>query len=82
MVEMLDPLQYAYDVVVGVSIGAFNAASLAIFERGQEKAATAWMEAVWMNNPIRDFWSYWKLWLFEGLWRSSMIDNSGMRDMA
>lgn len=81
MVEMLDPLEYAYDVVVGVSIGAYNAAALATFPRGQEKAAQAFLETVWLNNPIKEFWKDWGLWIFEGFWRSSLLDNSGMREM-
>ena len=33
---MLDPIDIAYDVLAGVSIGAMNAAYLATFERGEE----------------------------------------------
>jgi len=34
MIEMLDPLEYAYDVVEGVSVGGLNAGLLASYEKG------------------------------------------------
>ena len=36
MIENLDPIDYAYDYISGVSVGAVNAAVLAGFEKGQE----------------------------------------------
>jgi NTE family protein len=36
MAELLEPIDIAYDVLAGVSIGAMNAAYLATFERGEE----------------------------------------------
>ena len=36
MAEMLEPIDIAYDVFAGVSIGALNAAMLSTFERGDE----------------------------------------------
>ena len=32
----MPPIDYAYDVVTGASIGAMNAAALAVFPIGQE----------------------------------------------
>jgi NTE family protein len=34
MADMLEPIDIAYDVLAGVSIGALNAAMFATFERG------------------------------------------------
>lgn len=33
-VEMMEPEDYAYDVIVGVSIGALNAALISTFDKG------------------------------------------------
>jgi len=37
MVDMLDPQDVAYDVVVGVSIGGMNAGMFATYQKGDEK---------------------------------------------
>ena len=39
MLNWVDPKEMEYDVIEGVSIGAFNAAFLSTFEKGEEKAA-------------------------------------------
>lgn len=39
--EMLEPIETEYDVVVGVSIGAINAAVLATYPIGEEGTAVA-----------------------------------------
>lgn len=44
MIKNLDPIDYHYDVVVGVSVGAINAALLAIYEPGNEKEAVEELE--------------------------------------
>ena len=44
---MLDPREYAYDVVVGVSIGAYNAGMIGTFRRGYEKAAVGYLLELW-----------------------------------
>lgn len=36
MAEMLEPIDIAYDVLAGVSIGAINAAMFSTFKRGDE----------------------------------------------
>jgi NTE family protein len=70
MVEMMQPLEYAYDVIVGVSIGAINAGILSLWKRGEEKYAVKYLEDVWANNSIADFWENWPyLGFVEGLWR-------------
>jgi predicted acylesterase/phospholipase RssA len=50
MTKYLDPIEYHYDVVVGVSVGAINAALLAIYEPGQEKAAVNELEDLWRSH--------------------------------
>lgn len=56
LVKELNPFEYAYDVVVGVSIGAVNAAVLACFEKGNEKEAVEYLETLWRTHSPNDFW--------------------------
>jgi predicted acylesterase/phospholipase RssA len=79
MIELMQPLEYSYDVVVGVSIGAINAGLFSLWKRGYEKYAVKYLEDVWSNNAIADFWENWPyLGFVEGLWRQSVLDNSKM----
>ena len=81
MAHMLDPIDIAYDVVEGVSIGSINAAFYATYERGDEKAAIDKMEKLWLSLPVKDFWDWWPiLGPLEALWRPSVLDNTKMRD--
>lgn len=81
MAHMLDPIDIAYDVIEGVSIGGINAAVFSTFERGDEKAAIDRLEKLWLSTPVKDFWSWWPtLGPLEGLWRQSFLDNTKMKD--
>ena len=77
MIEALPPEDVAYDVVVGVSIGGVNAGLLAMFEIGKEAEAVDYLYELWLANPVTTIWQNWP-WLgpFEGLIRSSVLDNS------
>ena len=57
--ELLEPIDYQYDVVVGVSIGAINGAMFATFAKGDEKAAVEKLEEVWNTYTAEDFWRLW-----------------------
>lgn len=82
MVEMMQPLEYAYDVVVGVSIGAINGGLFSLWKRGHEKYAVQFLNDVWSNNAIADFWENWPyLGVIEGIWRQSVLDNSQMKSL-
>ena len=43
----MEPEEYAYDVIVGVSIGALNAAMIGTFEKGKEKDAADFIWNLW-----------------------------------
>jgi predicted acylesterase/phospholipase RssA len=75
MVELMKPLEYAYDVIVGVSCGGINAGILATFSRGFEKVAVDFLWEMWANLPVTDLWQNWTLGPFEAIWRSSFVDN-------
>jgi predicted acylesterase/phospholipase RssA len=73
---MLDPEEIQYDVVEGVSIGGINASILAMFAKGDEKAAIDYLYQMWLNTPVTSMWSNWE-WVgpLAGLWKSSVLDN-------
>jgi predicted acylesterase/phospholipase RssA len=76
IVSELDPIEYSYDVVVGVSIGAWNAAFLSIFDKGKEKEAVNFMEGVWNNTTPADLYTWWPyVSVAAGFWRSSFLDS-------
>jgi NTE family protein len=80
MAELLDPIDYAYDVVQGVSIGSVNAAMYAVNEWGDEKRTIKWMENVWADCEASDSWQFWPLNIVEALWRPGLFDNTPFRD--
>ena len=81
MAHMLDPIDIAYDVLEGVSIGSINAAVFSTFERGDEKSAIDELEKLWLSIPVKDFWDWWPtLGPLEAIWRPSLLDNHKMKD--
>jgi predicted acylesterase/phospholipase RssA len=44
---MMEPIDIAYDVIAGVSIGAINAALFSIYKRGDEKEAIQNLLNLW-----------------------------------
>lgn len=78
MTDMLIPIEYAYDVLVGVSCGGINAGMMATYDRGQEKVIVDYLWDAWSKLPVTDFWSHWTLGPLEGLWRSSFLNSSSM----
>ena len=46
------PIDYAYDVIIGVSIGAISAAVLAIHEIGDEKIAVEFLAKLFVNLKL------------------------------
>jgi predicted acylesterase/phospholipase RssA len=53
---MLDPIDIAYDVLAGVSIGAMNAAYFSTFARGDEALAIQKLEEMWKTNAVTDMY--------------------------
>ena len=43
----MEPEEYTYDVIAGVSVGALNAAILSFFEKGDEKRAIEELANLW-----------------------------------
>ena len=50
IVENLKPIEYQYDVVSGVSIGAVNSVMLAVHPKGKEHDAVVELENIWRTH--------------------------------
>lgn len=60
LVENLDSKEVQYDVISGVSFGAFNAAMLAVHEKGDEQAAVDELMEIWKNaKNIKTYQNWW-----------------------
>ena len=49
-VKELDPTEVHYDYISGVSIGAVNGSTLALFDFGKEKEAVQFLEDLYMSK--------------------------------
>ena len=74
-IEELDPIDIHYDYLSGVSIGAINSATLAMFDYGQEKEAVNFLEELYLSRQPKDFFKFWPSVVFPPLWKSSIVDN-------
>jgi predicted acylesterase/phospholipase RssA len=73
----LPPEEIAYDVSVGVSIGAVNSATIGLFEKGQEKEAFALLKDYWSNLDTNEIFVEWPKWgPIAGFWKNSFFDNT------
>jgi predicted acylesterase/phospholipase RssA len=82
MSDVLDPIDIAYDVLAGVSIGAVNAAYISTYERGDEALGIQKLVNLWETNGITDLWSNWPVFgWFAMLWQPSLVDNTKLYDM-
>ncbi len=71
-----------YDLICGVSVGAINAAGLAMFSKAEYPAAVAYMEKMW-REKVRTS-SVHKRWCPFGrvsaLWKKSIYDSSPLKE--
>ena len=69
-----------YDILVGTSVGAINAAGLAHVKKGDPRGAYKHLEGIWdrvNNSKIRKKW--WLRWL-AAVWRPSIYNSEPLRD--
>jgi len=60
LIENLDAEEVQYDVISGVSFGAFNAAMMAVHEKGDEQAAIDELYDIWKNaKDIKTYQNWW-----------------------
>ena len=83
MIENLPKEEYSYDVISGVSVGAINAAIIAMYPKGEELQACYELEVMWKSHPAQDLWQFWPgLHIFGGLVKDAFIDSTPLREMA
>lgn len=75
--EHLPAEEVAYDVVVGVSIGAVNAATIGMYEKGRESEAFDTLVDYWSDLETNQIFVNWPSWgPLAGLWRNSLFDDT------
>ena len=72
-----DPSEFEYDVVVGASIGGFNAAIIAKHPPGNEKAAADDLVNLWSTLGREHVYNFWSGGYVNGaLFKMSLVDSS------
>jgi NTE family protein len=81
LIELMNSTEIQYDIVEGVSIGAWNAGYLASFAKGDERQAVEILERGWLDNPVGSLYKQWPIiGPFQCFWKTSVLDNSPMSD--
>jgi len=74
LIESLDPIEYAYDVISGVSVGAINGSILAFYAPGDEINALAELESLYTNYLPQDYWEAWPYKVIEPFYKTSFVN--------
>ena len=77
--DTLKPIDYHYDVLSGVSVGALNTGMLSVWDYGKEKEAVAFLERLYTENLVQDFWDFWPSVVFEPFFKTSFVDVTKFR---
>jgi predicted patatin/cPLA2 family phospholipase len=79
----LSPEEVAYDVVTGISVGALNAASLALFQPGDEQSALKFILGTWRGiKSWHDVYKRWPLSVLSGfIDKSSFYNTSPLKKL-
>ena len=77
LIENLQVEDAQYDIITGISLGAFNGAILSTFPLGQEKQAVTIIENFWSTLQGKEIYKNWPLGVVEGfLTKESLYNNS------
>lgn len=74
--------QREYDMFVGISVGAINAAHLAQYQNPVQAADSLY--SLWedvTNAQVRKYWYGGVLWILPALWKGSVYNTSGLRKL-
>ena len=74
LVEVLDPIEYAYDYISGVSVGALNAGVMAKFEKGDEVRAVQEIYDMFTLNVFSDNLDRWPYIYINAFLKNSIYD--------
>ena len=67
---------YQYDVVAGVSVGSINASGLALFDKGDEKAAVDFIYDMWKQIDEHSIYKEKSMGMMSGLYEQSVYDTT------
>lgn len=71
-----------YDILCGVSVGALNAAYLAMFEFGQEETAANLLSDLWLGIDTPQIYKRWyPFGRWHALWEKSFYDSSPLHNL-
>jgi len=77
---LLGQLGRRYSILCGVSVGALNAAFLAQFASGEEKQASAQLEALWAPLDTPSIYRKWPVFgEAAAIWKSSVYDSTPLQ---
>ena len=79
--EKLDPSEYRYDYVSGVSIGAMNAGIFALHAQGDEQAAVDELLEMYRTYLPGDMFGLWKKPVKSLFTKKSLLDTAKMREI-
>lgn len=80
--HLLDPADFSYDVVSGVSAGAINAGGIAMFAPEDGLAMSEWIVQMWRNMTTGGIYRDWPIGIVEGfLFENGVYDNSPLLEL-
>jgi predicted acylesterase/phospholipase RssA len=81
LIENLDPKDVEYNVISGVSFGAFNAAIASVHKVGEEKAMIEELYSIWKDSEQITAYQNWWFGPFQGaFFKGGLYDNSPWED--
>jgi len=81
--DFLDPKEYSYQVVAGVSVGSLNALSFGLMQMGNESSSIKLLRDTWLSITVKDVFINWKDGgIIKGLlFESGIFDSSPEREL-
>src|SRR3990170_691842 len=77
---LLNDLGIQYSVLCGVSVGALNAALLAMYPLGQEKQSFESLKNLWTGINTSKVYRKWAFWgELAALWKPSLYDSTPLQ---
>lgn len=79
---ILGDLNKQYDILLGVSVGALNAAMLAMFDNNSNQQALEFLSKIWNNVSTKQIYKRWfPFGKLHALWQRSLYDSSPLEDL-
>ncbi len=79
---ILGTLGVQYDIFCGVSVGAINAAHLAMFRTGEERKSIETLSNMWSQlDASKIYKRWWPFGRWHSLWKKSFFDGAPLREL-